>query len=118
MACPDRLGQEQDHLDPTDLGVAGRSVGDMGNGDESEEDLEDLEDLAGVAFSQNDLPTARADYAQSLAIRQRLAAADPTDAGPFADLRPFQQQQLMRAMAKLILSLSTLLQKATMPASL
>ena len=49
MACPDRLGQEQDHLDPTDLGVAGRNAGDMGNGEEIEEDLEDLADLAGLA---------------------------------------------------------------------
>jgi hypothetical protein len=46
-----------------------------------------------------------------------LAAADPTDPAPFADLRPFQQQQLMRAMAKLILSLSTLLQRAADPHS-
>jgi hypothetical protein len=41
-----------------------------------------------------------------------IAAAEPGDAAPFADLRPFQQQQLMRAMAKLILSLSALLEKA------
>jgi hypothetical protein len=49
MACPDRLGQEQVQLDPTDLGVAGRNVGDMGNGEETEEDPEDLEDLVDLA---------------------------------------------------------------------
>jgi hypothetical protein len=51
-----------------------------------------------------------------LARVHTIAAADPTDAGPFTDLRPFQQQQLMRAMAKLILNLSTLLRRATEPA--
>jgi hypothetical protein len=52
-----------------------------------------------------------------LARVHAIAAADPTDAAPFADLRPFQQHQLMRAMAKLTLNLSTLLRKATAPAS-
>jgi hypothetical protein len=49
MACQDRLGQ--DHLDPIDLGVAGKSVEDMGDAEETEdlEDLEDLGDLAGPA---------------------------------------------------------------------
>lgn len=50
--------------------------------------------------------------AEVLARVHAIAAADPTDPGPFADLRPFQQQQLLRAMAKLILSLSALLKKA------
>ena len=49
MACPDSLGQEQDHLDPTDLGVVGRNVGDMGHAEETEEDLEDLGDLGVLA---------------------------------------------------------------------
>jgi len=42
----------QDHLDPTDLGVAGKSVEDMEDAEETEEDLKDLEgleDLAGPA---------------------------------------------------------------------
>jgi hypothetical protein len=50
--------------------------------------------------------------AEVLARVHAIAAAEQTDPGPFADLRPFQQQQLMRAMAKLILSLSALLKKA------
>jgi hypothetical protein len=47
MASPDslELEQEQGHLDPIDLGVAGRNVGDMGHAGETEEDLEDLGDL-------------------------------------------------------------------------
>jgi hypothetical protein len=44
MACQDSLGQGRDHLDPTDLEVADRNVGDIGN-EETEEDLEDLGDL-------------------------------------------------------------------------
>lgn len=50
--------------------------------------------------------------AEVLARVHAIAAAEPTDPGPFADLRPFQQQQLMRAMARLILSLGGMLQKA------
>jgi hypothetical protein len=50
--------------------------------------------------------------AEVLARVHGIASADPNDPAPFADLRPFQQHQLMRAMAKLILSLSALLEKA------
>ena len=53
----------------------------------------DLEDLAQVVDDQNDVATARTDYEASLAIRQRLAAADPTDAQ--------LQQLILRAMARL-----------------
>jgi hypothetical protein len=49
MACPDSLGQEQDHLVPTDLAVLGRSVGDMVNVEETDEGPEDLKGLAGLA---------------------------------------------------------------------
>ena len=52
----------------------------------------DFEDLADVAHSQNDLDAARKDYAQSLAIRERLAAADPTNAA--------LQQLILRVMAR------------------
>jgi hypothetical protein len=48
--------------------------------------------------------------AEVLARVHAIAAADLNDPSPFADLRPFQQQQLLRAMAKLILSLSALLE--------
>jgi hypothetical protein len=44
-----------------------------------------------------------------------IAAADPNDPGPFVDLRPLQQQQLMRSMARLILSLSSLVHRAARP---
>jgi L-arabinose isomerase len=49
MACQDSLGQERDHLDPTDLEVADRNVEDIGIVEETEEDLEDLGDLVGLA---------------------------------------------------------------------
>jgi hypothetical protein len=55
--------------------------------------------------------------AEVLARVHAIAASDSTDPGPFADLRPFQQQQLMRAMAKLILSLSAMLRNAAEPAA-
>jgi hypothetical protein len=45
-----------------------------------------------------------------LARVSALAAADATDPGPVADLRPLQQRHLMRAMARLILTLTALLQ--------
>ena len=52
----------------------------------------DLEDLAGVAFTQNDMAAARADYDACLAIRRQLADADPTNAA--------LQQLILRALTR------------------
>lgn len=49
MAYQDSPGQERDHLDPTDLAVAGKSAGDIESVEETVEDLEDLEGLGGLA---------------------------------------------------------------------
>jgi len=49
MAYQDSPDQARDHLDPTDLEVAGRMVEDIENVEGIEEGLEDLKGLAGLA---------------------------------------------------------------------